>query len=73
MIRSFSKPYGIIRCYCSFCKYCILTQEKGKWICGADTKTYFTDRIEPDSWDINISCRNGKFEFDKEKFKGHRW
>ena len=74
MIRcGFGKIYGIVRCFCSYCKHCILTQEKGKWICGADAKTYFTDRINPETWDIDVSCQNGKFERNEEKLKYRRW
>lgn len=65
-------PIGVRRCYCSYCKHCILTQEKGKWICGSDSKTYFTEFVD-DTWEINRTCQNGKFEFDREKFKNIRW
>ena len=72
--RSFNTPIGISYKWCSFCKHCIRSyDDKGKWLCAADTKTYCTDKIHPESGELNVSCMNELWEFDTEKFKGHRW
>ena len=70
--RSFSAPMGLRYKWCSFCKYCIPTYDKGKWICQADTKTYYTENTS-ENGEIQNPCINGKFEWDEEKFRGHRW